>query len=1050
MVKKKRSKGKMLVTCCLILSIILGICSTSFSAFAQSNTEESSVSQANEQQEESTETSSAVTEPTEAATIEATQPATEAAEAATEPTAEITWESTDAASEEATDPTEEITAEATEPTEGNSQTEPSVEETTDVEESTEAPSEDEPLTRISFMSVKGLDEVDNVTLRIDGIDQADKIKYPAGAVGDNVSAIEGLLDSSKNQAFRRAMVKIPNPDVPGEYTETEIARMGNFEGETYYSYGSNDDTGILLNPGEEIVLICESRHVISYSGFDAHMGTVTGKDLIWKDEALEISIEASDYYHISSVKVLWGNGTDQQEFVIEDNKKMTLSFLPYTINENGAFIINFEKDVPYTITAGQIQQGGICKDQGQEGDPYYDEGTEQPIPSVDAGDDVTFMLYSQSWTGGDEWYLNMMTINGENVFVPQSYEVGATSQKTVLSDGSEVTITLIAREVGLYWKEGDPFYGALGNFRWWSKERCLYNVTVTNVKRNLVVDANFKIGDNAEMIMTGLEGIEKVGAAVTDRRIGHNGYDYYYSLEIDEPDNVFPIYIRDKYNSMEGEQINFYVYSVSPGYNPYTVNIRFFSDGVEYPYSEKIFKGQNNTPNAGIPMDRIKIDENDPTGVGILQNYINSAYRKLIYEAEDDEGNTYTYNFYEDVYANGYTHAFGIKETLGNNSSDKSNGNNQMVILSASPYEYHLEFDLNGGTYEDTGLSYDDYIIEDDKIVERKDPYTIENGAVTVYMPLIEPVSNGQIFVGWQLVDENGTPVDNNIYNANQAYVIDEGTIGFSTGDEKLNEGHKFTFKAVWKDLIDEAGKTTYTIKYYKEVAQDTEGAVEINGKYYELYHSGVELATIGSSVVVLNYRHPEPQENYVLDETNSKLKIERIFASDEVGFEDNNSLLVLYNIKSYDLNITMTVEGDGNKNQSFQVTVMAFDSSGAGLTGQRGNVTFENGTATFFIKHGETVNIPGMDKDYTYEVVKDTDTEYKTSYKNNGVDVYENDLVTGTFEDENISVEIVKTRDLPVVTGVELGDNMAVGGFIIAAFAGIMLVVFSRRKKNV
>lgn len=1017
MCKNKELFVKGLTAFCLVFSLLFSVWGIAFPASANEDVNVANMSETDGTAEVSSGASEILTAPT---TTEPSEPVT---------TEDSYIEETTEAQIITTDPTEA-------PTDAGGTPKP-----TDSTEDEQDNSNDSQIiesipARISFMNVgdNALDPV-SVTVRIDGTDNADKVSYPSGKIDSNTSSISGLLDQSKNQAFRRAVVKIPDPDNPGEYTETEITRIGTYNGNVYYAFSENDDAGILLKSGEDIVLICESRFKITYSGYDSYQGTVSGKDYVWYDEELNISIKANQTYFINRISVIWG-ASKLEDVPVTDLKEMQLKYDVTNLKDTYAhFTIEFRKDDSYTVTAGQIQQGSICRDQGTLGQDYT---ADNPIPEVRPNEDVTFILYSdpwENWAGGDKWVLNMLTVNGENVFVPDSDNIGNT-QKTVLSDGSEVTVTLIAKDEGLYWKDGDPFYGALGKFRWWSNKRRLFQVTITDVKKDIVIDANFKQKANAEMIMTGLEGIEKVGAAVTDRRIGTNGYDYYYSLETDDWDNVFPIHIKE--NSMEGEQINFYVYSVLPGYNPYTVDIKFYSDGTEYPYLDKVFQGQGNSVNEGLPLDRIKLDENDK--IGKLENYFSSAYRKFIYDTDDGE-----YNMYADIYANGYTHAFGLKE-----GSEASNGNNQMVILSASPYEYHLEFDLNGGTYDNTGLDLNSYEYNKETgiVTERKAPYTIENGPVTAYMPLTDPECENKIFSGWQLVAEDGTPVG--VYKSNQAFVIDESMIVNSTGDEKLDENHKFVFKAVWKSITEETDKAPYTVKYYKEVPQDTEGAVEINGRYYLLYHSSTELGTIGSPVVVLNYRHPEPVENYVLDEVNSKLEISNVLGTDQAGYEENNTLLLLYNIKSFDLNITMRVEGDGDKTKAFQVEVTARDDEGNPITGKRGNTVFDdNGKAVFSLKDGETMIIPGMDEGYTYEVTRDTDGEYITEYINNKVPVGDG-TIDGTFGQDSVTVEIIKSRELPAETGVKLGNNMAVGGFIIAALAGILLVAFDRRRRNV
>lgn len=1086
MVKKKRFKGKMLVTCCLILSIILGICNTGFSAFAQGNTEESSVSQANEQQEESTETSSDVTEPTEAATIEATQPVTEAAEAITEPTAEITWESTEAASEEATEPTEEITAEATEPTEEASQTEPSAEETTDMEESEEIqettePQTDEnhPLERISFMSIdeKTLDPVE-ITLMI--TDKEQPFTYPAGVITDNLSVLDDIIRENDPTGgdyltFRRAFVKIPNENSPTGFDENEIARIGTYEGEVYYAYSTDVDAGILLNDNEDIIVECQKRYRMDYVFYGGPEGEIVGKkDFLWPKEGLDITIRPPDYYHITRILIIeevdGSTKTQTYEPTFDERKEYNLHF-EYTEIKSSRYIqIDIEKDDNYTITAGEIQHGGICTDQGVK-DKIENP---QPTPSVVPGDDVTFMFYSQSWTGLDdgkyiEWYLNMMTINGENVNVPKSYDVGSTSRETVLSDGSTVTITLVKKEVGLYWMDGDLSYEG-PNLTVWDKKRCLYEVTVTNVRKDLVISANCKINTNTEMIMVGLEGIESVGSGIVtkDRWSVSNGLKQaYYAVETDEEDNVFPVFYATEDTSDEytwrPAQLNLYMYSVKPGYNPDTVEIVFYSNGVNYPIKNKFFREVNysiiHRPEGRLSaLGVMPLSElfNSEDGRTANPEYINNNYRIFYYEENGE-----VHDFYADAVAAGYTHIFGIQGRNGegetgtniNPTVNASNLPNQVIEITAKPYEYKFRLDLDGGTFVDENYT----VQEDGKYIEN-DFHTVADGPTNANMSMVVPQKEGKIFGGWALVDLDGNYILDEdkkpiIYSTNEVYSIDFDTIqnAYVLPDDDEDEDEEeegeiednssyFNFVAVWYDITPESEKSEYTIEYYKEVESETPGEETA----FELYHKTREIGTTGSSIVVLNYRTPEDDVySYEIDQENSILKLDTLSP-----YPENNILKVYYKLSEHDVLITMDVINDGNKTKYFDVEITATYRNGGAVEGTKGDITFNsNGIATLKMKSGDQIRITDLDNGVNYTVSSKAvpSDNHTTSINENG-----QESMSGVIGDSDVTINIVKSRTITPGTGVELGDNMAVGGFIIAALAGIMLVVFSRRKKNV
>lgn len=101
-------------------------------------------------------------------------------------------------------------------------------------------------------------------------------------------------------------------------------------------------------------------------------------------------------------------------------------------------------------------------------------------------------------------------------------------------------------------------------------------------------------------------------------------------------------------------------------------------------------------------------------------------------------------------------------------------------------------------------------------------------------------------------------------------------------------------------------------------------------------------------------------------------------------------------------LKVTKTVEGkdsDLTKNFNFTVTLTGATS----ITGTYGNMEFNDGVATFTLKHGETKTAIGLPTGYTYTVVETDDEEYTVIYEG----------ATGTIaENETAEVTVTNTRN--------------------------------------
>ena len=865
--------------------------------------------------------------------------------------------------------------------------------------------------RISFRAVRAELEDVEVTLEINGTQQT--ITYPAGLITDNLASLNSYLEGK--ETFQKAVLRKQEAD--GSITETEIFRIGTYEGAVYYSLSEQQDTGILLNGGESIVIVCASQYQVTYS--TGENGTITGPELIWDGNGLEATVTANKYYHIKNITWSDGNGTNTVEVTDEDNMQVSIS--AESIKNDITVAAEFEKDNPYMITKGQIQQGGICLNQGQEGDDYYPEDVDQPIPAVEPGNTQTFMVYSQSWTGGDEWYLNLMRINGENINVPLNYDVGASSE-TVLSNGSVVTIKLVQKNVGLYWKDGDPHYGPLGAFWWWDKERCLYEVSVSDVQEDLVIDLNFKKGNQREMILTGLEGIASFGASSEryDWEIHWdpdlNGYHYYYDVQPNDGDTVYTAY----YNNTSGalaNAYNIYLYSVKPGYNPNTIDFEVFYDGIQMDQSEALASLRD--------------------GSG------NSAWMLPISEMVAGQTTNFRHfeNFTENASAAGYTYCFALNQ---------NSAYNQVLRLKANPYQYHLVFDLADGTYDETDLDTDKYSVNQDGTVTEKNEdgqlqiYTLANGSVSVNMPLTEPEKEGSIFKGWQLYAD-GDPVDSTLYSANQSFVIDENTIQYSEGNEELDENHTFTFVAQWEDVASSTETAAYFIEYYRE---DPNGTVEVEGKKYTQYYATSDYGTVGSSVVALNDRNPGSE--YSLNQTLSNMKIDNLPDENDPDYSEKNKLVFYYDLKTFSLTVAKDVQEDGDLTRKYDIQITLKDADGNLVNGTYGEVTFVNGRATVSLKDGESKNMTGIPTGYKYSV-KETEelpAGYTITYKTGEGETSESEPADVILSSNTI-VTVINTRTVTPDSGLSLGMAAAGTGAGLSGLIGVLILFLYRRRRH-
>ena len=860
---------------------------------------------------------------------------------------------------------------------------------------------------ISFKNVQNdLEIVDGVILEADG--QSQEIDYPAGLITDNLDAIADQLTGT--QTFQKAIVRDTEHN-----TETEISRIGTYNDVKYYSLNDQQDIGIALTDNQKIVIVCASEYNVEYD-YESSLGNVTGPSKLFKGEDLNIAIQANDYYHIDSVT--W-NGTKVE--ITENSKTTSIKIDGTQITENIKVKVTFSEDAKYRIIEknawitdeehyagytdeenGGIQHGDICLDDDNE-----------IIPDITPGNEVTFWLTSQSNSGigQPDWYLNMLKFNGENINVPTNYNLG-TYATTVLSNGSTVTVTLIKEGHRLSWKEDK-----------WPTRRTVYEINISAVKENINIEGNFKASDSREMIITGLEGIQKVGATQESPYLEGVNYYYKYSLQPNDGDTVYVANYNQTFLSSIAKAYNIYLFSVKKGYNPYTIDAEVYYDG-ELQNTEDVIDDRIQKS-----LECITVDE--------IRDGITSKYRLFEYE---------NYNWLKDVKENGYTHGICLKQ----NSSY-----NQQLKLMAHPYEYTLVFDLKDGS-ADLG---EDYTYTNGLYTYNK-IYTLSNGSVDAYMPNVKPTKDGNVFVGWKLYKDREA-VSNKIYSPNEAFTINETNIEFSEGDIKSDTGHTFTFVAQWEDIANSDQTAGIYLEVYKEVENVTE--IKINGKYYEPVSNKtlIDYGTVGSSTFFLNLSSKNPDSSiYTPNTTDSKRYISKIIDEMDSNYNiENNTFKIYYDLKDYDLTIKKDAVGeyaDLTRKWNIKVTLKYSDdkpishkSFGNGIS------TNENGEVILSLKDNEEFKFENLNINNQYSIEEvEVPSDYVVTYKinnqsfsslsNQSLSKDTTVTVINTMNDE--SIDIPDTNVPTSGTKSEM-NILAIGSLGIV---GVVVFMWYWRKKHV
>ena len=891
--------------------------------------------------------------------------------------------------------------------------------------------DDEPIEDNMLQSV-------GVSIRVNGQDNFATASIAPGTIADNISEVyvDGLPEGTE---FIKAVV-FDNTDG----SETEISGVGSYQGKTYYSVDKTANIGTQASDQQTVILVYAAKYNLSVNKQGEGTYAILGEDnvvsgTVSSDQDIIIQkIKPATDYTISSISYQSGpysgaisivNGTATiPQSAIRGDIVITIPFdavESYSIND--ARTMNNSKYYPKL--KNQDNHGGTSAQS-------YNATT--PLPTFTPNGNATFYIYSQSHTGGDTYLLNMLSINGRDVKYPTGKTINS-EETTTYDDGSSVKVKLI--QTSMHFNSESS-----------SKKRTMYEVTVSGFHENVEVAYYFKEEDERTLIIKGLNGIDLTGASV------ENSYllDRYYTLQTNNQNIYTTAYTWMGDWTGDGASWrpsnNLIVYTVKPGYNPYTITTSVYYNDEEQD-SSKI----RDTDKTGTPEEVIADAGNDRTG------HYDTNYRYW--------GTNTSLKNRDDNYHGFVGKSVELMLTTLNESGEKwyaialsqNAEKNQQLYLNAHPYEYRMVLDLDGGTLTDNrfveqnGLLVEGAMAEEDGedvFVSAKHRHTdtnayVELPSMTPEKMVEEEDDQGQpiiardnyIFEGWQLLYDNGEPVDGAIYQSMDRIPVTETLIDELGGDVK-EDLHDIKLKAVWKNPAS-SNRTTVSITGYVQIPDDStqydeNEVVNVNGKTYWRFFYAEELQDAGKPAAVLNLHRPEENPDYYElcygtdGEGNelTKLATTTVRQTDISVIPEDNQLRVYYDYKTVEFSVEKIAKGK-IKAKTFDITViLSAPSSGNSPVSvdqaeylikpsNNSNVT-KDGNAliyTMALQKGEKVTFMNVPYKWEYSVSEPPaeNGEYETSYSptasGSGL-LAENTDVVVTNTGKNPGIEVSKDLD--------------------------------------
>lgn len=743
-----------------------------------------------------------------------------------------------------------------------------------------------------------------MTVRINGKSSGTAMIQP-GSIAENIAENDidyGEVVIPSGAEFVKAVL------VDENNIETQIYSVASKGDTNYYSIAQDAYTGVAKDQDEELVLVFANKYYVDFGtaveqangtfenagvSFTANVNKEINTDVspavtsyfVYGGEDLEIKgIQAKQDKTLGKVEYLTGNNSGAETI---KNSMVTIPSNMYdgdlTVSVNYGEMNEYTvQDARYMTNSKYYAQYYKLDNHGGTSQSSDSQSGENRLNNVPRGQTATFYIFSQNNTTNKHvWRLNMLSINGVDMQFPKDSDALGTEVQSNFREENQVTVKRLYD------------HATMGKS---SDDRTVYEVKVANVHENLEVNYYFTDIKERQLIIKGLNGINKTAASVENKMISGNLTGKWYTYTEDKL-NVYDAFYDSRKNFPAD---NLVLYTVKPGYNPYAISTTMYADG------EDVTDSIRATPVTGTPVQVIKQAGNAEGG-----NF-NTDWR---FWGENNGTNA-------DELINTDKKRWGDELLLTTIKKDKDNtwyavalaqskATNQQLVLNAPEYKYAIEVDLNGGDLTATGYTTASGLMNEDVT------HTIADASPFMFLPAGTPTQAGKLFAGYRLVNidsETGnlkeSYADDNKYMPSDRINIDSTALNYAYGNRKdpNNSTLKVRFKAIWKD-----GKNTTNVNV---TTQYQTGVNEDGSPNYGTTASSItEASTVGDAAVL---------NDHLIDGSGNALAKNKYYAlsSDSVIVGDtSDDFVVKYDYNLLDLTVKKTVLGYP-KTQSFPITV--------------------------------------------------------------------------------------------------------------------------------
>lgn len=217
------------------------------------------------------------------------------------------------------------------------------------------------------------------------------------------------------------------------------------------------------------------------------------------------------------------------------------------------------------------------------------------------------------------------------------------------------------------------------------------------------------------------------------------------------------------------------------------------------------------------------------------------------------------------------------------------------------------------------------------------------------------------------------------------------------------------TLKDANGDNVSDSFKYTGSVADSGSVVKPADGSLTfVDGKATINLKAGQKIALSG---IPSGYSYSVSEDNVtdgVYDDNDPSHTSYTVTGTGSGKLDSDVSVTITNTVRTGSLTVKKQVTKEVNPTSSFRITV-TLSGAGTGLSGTYGDMTFDEGIATFDLKNNESTTATGLPEGTTYSVEENSYDDYTTTYAGNGgtIGVGTESVVTVTNERKPIALPL-------------------------------------------